>query len=147
MQQDIVKKICFIGNVDSGKSTTSGHLYALTGQLSEHELSKIVNETEKKYQMWSRVLDIYNEEREKGKTHEFNLLSFEYQGEKFTLTATKIDGKAPDAKEFAIPEGYKKTDWNDKKTELYRPVYHILIYFLKPMRTISRARNFDVCKA
>lgn len=87
-QQQIKKKFCFIGNVDSGKSTTSGHLYALTGQLSEHELSKIKSETEKKYQMWSRVLDIYTEEREKGKTHEFNLLSLEYQGEQYELIDT-----------------------------------------------------------
>ena len=38
----------------------------------------------------------------------------EYQGEKLRLTATKIDAKTPDAKEFAIPDGYKKTDWKNR---------------------------------
>ena len=34
-----------------------------------------------------------------------------YQGEKLTVTATKIDSKTPEAKEFIIPEGYEKTEW------------------------------------
>ena len=58
------RKFCLIGHVDAGKSTFAGHLYALCGGLTDHELNKLEQESKnKKYQHWSRILDIYEEER------------------------------------------------------------------------------------
>lgn len=89
MQNMDPKKFCFIGHVDSGKSSTAGHLYVKCGGLSEHELNKLKKESEKNnYQLWSRVLDIWEEEQQKGKTHEFNLLPFTYNDQPFELIDT-----------------------------------------------------------
>jgi translation elongation factor EF-1alpha len=74
--------------VDCGKSSTAGHLYALTGGLSEHELDKLQKDQTKKTQMWSRVLDIWEEEQERGKTHEFNLLPLTYNGNEYQMIDT-----------------------------------------------------------
>jgi translation elongation factor EF-1alpha len=81
------KRICFFGHVDSGKSTTAGHLLALSGSLDDHELSKIYSDTDKR-QMWSKVLDIYEEERVRGKTHEFSISPFNYKGQSYEIIDT-----------------------------------------------------------
>lgn len=85
------KKICFIGHVDSGKSSTAGHLYAQCGGLSDHELEKMQQDTKKEkkeYQLWSRVLDIFEEEQTKGKTHEFNIIKLKYNNKEFQMIDT-----------------------------------------------------------
>jgi translation elongation factor EF-1alpha len=83
------KKFCFVGHVDAGKSTIAGHLYVKCGGLSDHEFAKIKKDSEKKkYQLWSRVLDIWEEEQEKGKTHEFNLLKLNYNNKEYDLIDT-----------------------------------------------------------
>lgn len=83
------QKFCFIGHVDAGKSTIAGHLYVKTGGLDNHSLSKLKKDSEsKKYQLWSRVLDIWEEEQEKGKTHEFNLLRLKYKEKEYDLIDT-----------------------------------------------------------
>ena len=83
------KKFCFIGHVDSGKSTCAGHLYALCGGLTDHEINKLKADSEKnKYQLWSRVFDIWEEEREKGKTHEFSILKLKYRDNDYELIDT-----------------------------------------------------------
>ena len=80
------KKFIFFGEVDCGKSSTAGHLYVQCGGLSDHELAKIRNDCKnKQYQLWSRVLDIWEEEQEKGKTHEFNLLSLTFKGIEYKM--------------------------------------------------------------
>ena len=81
-------KFVFFGHIDSGKSTCAGHLYYLCGGISEHEFNNIKKECEEDkatYQLWSRVLDINDEEKLKGKTYEFTLLDFEFKGSKFCL--------------------------------------------------------------
>jgi elongation factor 1 alpha-like protein len=86
-----VKKFCFFGHVDAGKSTCAGHLFALCGGIEGHELDKIKNEctiTKSMTQLWSRVLDTNEEERVKGKTHEFNMLPFVYNKQSFQLIDT-----------------------------------------------------------
>lgn len=83
-----MKNICFFGHVDSGKSSCAGHLYALCGGISEHELEKLKKECEeekKMNQLWSNVLDINEEERVKGKTHEFNILPFKHNDHEYNI--------------------------------------------------------------
>lgn len=84
-----IKRFCFIGHIDSGKSSTCGHLYAKCGALDEHTLDKLKHEFEnKKNQLWASVLDIWEEERVKGKTHEFSSLPFTYKNKKYELIDT-----------------------------------------------------------
>lgn len=83
------KKFCFIGHVDVGKSTLAGHLYVQTGNMSDHELNKLQNECKnQKYQLWSRIFDIWEEEREKGKTHEFSVMPFKFQNKTYEMIDT-----------------------------------------------------------
>lgn len=80
-----------IGHVDTGKSTLCGHLLYKCGFVNEHEFSKI-KENAKKDKMekwiWARILDIYEEEMSRGKTHEFNEINFEYNNHTYQLIDT-----------------------------------------------------------
>lgn len=85
----INKKFCFFGHVDCGKSTIAGHLYYKCGGLSEHETTKLENENStKKFNKWSKVLDIYEEEQIKSKTHEFNVLELKFNNNTYNLIDT-----------------------------------------------------------
>ena len=82
----MIKKICFVGQVDSGKSTIAGRLFAECGGLSKHELEQIQKDMiNKKTQLWSSILDIYSEERERGKTNEFSIISFKYNNIEYNI--------------------------------------------------------------
>lgn len=80
-----------IGHVDTGKSTLCGHLLYKSGFVDEHEFNKI-KEKAKKDKMekwvWSRILDIYEEEMLRGKTNEFNEIDFKYQDKTYQLIDT-----------------------------------------------------------
>ena len=86
-----MKKFVAVGHVDLGKSTLCGHLLYKCGYIDEREMNKI-REKAKKDNMekwvWSRVLDIYEEEMERGKTHEFTTVEFEYKGNQYQLIDT-----------------------------------------------------------
>lgn len=63
--------IVFIGHVDSGKSTMCGCVMLLTGQIDERTIEKFEEEAKnaKKESWWmAYILDLYEEERAKGKT-------------------------------------------------------------------------------
>ncbi len=83
------KKIefCFVGHVDAGKSTCAGQLMMLTNQFTTHEKEKILS-TDNKRQIFSNIFDIYEEERERGKTREFSDIEFEYEDYKYHLIDT-----------------------------------------------------------
>ena len=86
-----VKRFCFIGHVDHGKSTCSGHLYKLCGQIDDHEFKKIqkyCKDTGKMRQLYSIIFDTDDAERERGKTHEFNEAVIKYQNKEFILVDT-----------------------------------------------------------
>lgn len=88
-KENIIKKFCFVGEVDSGKSTIAGHLYYLCGGVTKHDLEQIKKDLgNKKTQIWSAVLDINAEERERGKTNEFSTLSLKYEENEYQLIDT-----------------------------------------------------------
>lgn len=83
------KRFCFIGHVDSGKSSCAGHLLTQCGHFSDHELKQNEQECQQqKYQIYSRLLDIFTEEREKGKTHEFTTIDFNHLGKDYQIVDT-----------------------------------------------------------
>ena len=86
-----VKKFVAIGHVDTGKSCLCGHLLYKCGYIDKHSMNKIrekaIKEKMEKW-VWSRVLDIYEEEMLRGKTHEFNSIEFNYNQKKYQLIDT-----------------------------------------------------------
>ena len=80
-----------IGHVDTGKSTLCGNLLYQCGYISEHDMNQItekaIRDKMEKWK-WARVLDIYQEEMERGKTHEFNEIIFDYSSKKYRLIDT-----------------------------------------------------------
>jgi len=84
-------RFVFIGHVDTGKSTLSGHLKYMCGHVSEHALETIKNKATKEGKermLWSNINDIFEEEMEKGKTHEHHEEIFEYNNYKFHMIDT-----------------------------------------------------------
>ena len=80
-----------IGHVDTGKSSLCGHLLQKCGYLSEHEMKKIREKARRDKALthiWSRVLDVYQEEQERGKTREFAKVCFTYQDQPYELIDT-----------------------------------------------------------
>ena len=80
--------LIFIGHVDSGKSTTSGNILYLSGKVDELELKKLKAEAEEKdRESWyvAYLMDINEEEREKGKTVEVGRATFETHNKRFTV--------------------------------------------------------------
>lgn len=86
-----MKKFVAIGHVDTGKSCLCGHLLYKCGYIDEHSMNKIRDKAKKDKMekwVWSRVLDIYEEEMLRGKTHEFNLIDFDYKDKQYQLIDT-----------------------------------------------------------
>lgn len=84
-------KFIFIGSVDNGKSTCSGVLLSNMGVFSQHEIDKahsdsISNKMER--WRWAYLLDTDVKERTKGKTHEYNVINFEYNSNSYQLVDT-----------------------------------------------------------
>ena len=91
MEDTNIKKFVAIGHVDTGKSCLCGHLLYKCGYIDQHEMNKIrekaIKDKMEKW-VWSRVLDIYEEEMLRGKTHEFNLINFEFNKKNYQLIDT-----------------------------------------------------------
>jgi translation elongation factor EF-1alpha len=86
-----MKKFVAIGHVDTGKSCLCGHLLYKCKYIDERSMEKIKIKAEKdgmKKWVWSRVLDIYEEEMKRGKTHEFNTVEFKYNDKGYQLIDT-----------------------------------------------------------
>lgn len=82
----MIKKICFVGHVDSGKTSLSSKLFVDCGGLSKHELEKIKKDcAERKIPFLPSVFDIYDEERVRSKTHEFCLVDFNYNSKTYQI--------------------------------------------------------------
>lgn len=89
----IITMIKFVvsGHVDHGKSTLCGHLLYMSGYISGREMDKLREEAKANKRIgweFSYVLDIYESERQTGKTLEFNKIKFEFDGKKYLLIDT-----------------------------------------------------------
>ena len=88
-----MKKFVAVGHVDSGKSTICGHLLYKCGYIDERNMEKIrvkAKEDGMESWIWARVLDIYEEEQERGKTHEYDSIIFDNKkaGKQYELIDT-----------------------------------------------------------
>eukprot|EP00033_Pygsuia_biforma_P000389 GCRY01000466.1.p1 GENE.GCRY01000466.1~~GCRY01000466.1.p1 ORF type:complete len:541 (+),score=145.19 GCRY01000466.1:150-1772(+) len=80
--------IVFMGHVDAGKSTLSGHIMYLTGMVDDRTLEKYEREAkEKNRESWkfAWALDTTADERAKGKTEECGRGYFETENKRFTI--------------------------------------------------------------
>jgi len=80
--------LVFIGHVDAGKSTITGQLLLLTGQVDERTIAKYEKEAkEKNRESWylAYVMDTSEEERAKGKTVEVGRAHFATANKRYTL--------------------------------------------------------------
>lgn len=80
--------VIFIGHVDAGKSTLSGHLMYLTGMLDDRTLAKFESEAKaKNRESWkfAWALDVTDAERAKGKTEECGRAAFETDDKRFII--------------------------------------------------------------
>lgn len=86
-----MKTFVLVGDVDHGKSSTAGQLLYQVGYISPHEF-KVIEEKAKEDKMeswkYARILDIWEEERVRGKTQESNSITFSYQGKEYKLIDT-----------------------------------------------------------
>lgn len=88
-----MKRFVALGQVDSGKSTLCGHLLYKCGYIDERNMDKIrikAKEDGMEPWIWARVLDIYEEEQARGKTHEFDSVIFDNKktGKQYELIDT-----------------------------------------------------------
>jgi len=79
-------KFLLSGHVDHGKSTILGHLLYQIGAVPEHEFAKAIKGPER--QVWSKLLDTYEEEQQRGKTMEFSKVDFSYQETEYQMIDT-----------------------------------------------------------
>lgn len=80
--------IIFIGHVDHGKSTVCGNILVLTGQVDQRTIEKYKAEAIKnKREGWylAYIMDLNEDEREKGKTVEIGKAYFSLEKKKFTI--------------------------------------------------------------
>lgn len=77
-------KFIFLASVDQGKSTIAGNILYLTGNVDQHLFEKTKSEVSRR-QIWSALLDIYEQERVRGKTFEYSAINFTYRGEPYTM--------------------------------------------------------------
>ena len=81
-------KFVLIGNVDHGKSTLGGCMLYKSNAINERVIEKIKKQADElKMSRWwlAHLLDIDENEKVKGKTHSFNVVSFEYQDKKYEI--------------------------------------------------------------
>lgn len=86
-----------IGHVDSGKSTTTGHLLYKLGNIADRELEKIKEQAEEKGKgtfMYAHVMDTTKDEQDRGITIQCTLKPFSTETRDYTI----ID--APGHKDF-----------------------------------------------
>eukprot|EP01132_Coremiostelium_polycephalum_P005593 gene5593-6961_t len=80
--------LVFLGHVDAGKSTISGNIMLLTGQVNAHTLAKYEKEAkENNRESWifAYILDTNEEERARGKTVEVGRAHFETEKKRYTI--------------------------------------------------------------
>ena len=80
--------IIFIGHVDSGKSSICGKILLLTGKVDKEEFRKYEQEAKEKGRTgWvlAYVMDIDEEERDKGITVDIGKANFELEKKRFTI--------------------------------------------------------------
>jgi len=80
--------IVFCGHVDAGKSTISGHIMYLTGQVDERTMEKYEREAKAKHrESWKFAwcMDSTDEERAKGKTQECGRGTFGTDKKNYTI--------------------------------------------------------------
>ena len=91
MSQNNTTQLLFTGHVDHGKSTVCGHILLKVGYISERDMEKLEEESKKKKMgrwKYSWILDICDEERERGKTIDFCKIDFKYQNRNISLIDT-----------------------------------------------------------
>ena len=84
-------QFALIGHVDSGKSTLAGQILNHAKYISSRELEVIFKKSEEdgmERWKWARILDIFEEELSRGKTHEFAKIDFEIDNQKYRLIDT-----------------------------------------------------------
>lgn len=80
--------VVFIGHVDAGKSTLSGNILYLTGQVDKRTIEKFEREAKQRNrESWflAFIMDTNEEERAKGKTVEVGRAHFETPKKRFTI--------------------------------------------------------------
>ena len=80
--------LVFIGHVDAGKSTISGQILFLTGQVDQRTIQKYEKEAkEKNRESWylAYIMDTNEEERTKGITVEVGKAHFETEKKRYTI--------------------------------------------------------------
>jgi peptide chain release factor subunit 3 len=83
-----ILNITVIGHVDSGKSTLCGQILFKSGVIDEQEIFKLKSiAKEKKMESWylAYLMDVSEEERNKGKTIDYNIASFNINDLKINL--------------------------------------------------------------
>ncbi len=84
-------KFVVSGHVDHGKSTLCGHMLYKCNYINDHEMKQLEIKAEQngmKGWKYAYVLDLYDEERENGKTVDYVAVDFEYKSNKYTLIDT-----------------------------------------------------------
>lgn len=77
--------------MDHGKSTCAGALLESVGHFSKHEVEQTMQEAvNNKMEKWkyAYLLDATNEERARGKTHEYTTVNFSYNNQDYELIDT-----------------------------------------------------------
>src|SRR5574343_455279 len=82
--EPVSKKFVLLGSVDAGKSTTCGSILYQTGNIEQHVFEKTKNEVPKQ-QLWSALLDIYEQERTRGKTQEVSKMQLKWNDNLYEL--------------------------------------------------------------
>lgn len=80
--------VVLLGHVDAGKSTISGHLLVLTGNVDERTMEKYEKEAKalnRESWKFAFALDTSEQERAKGKTEECGQASFTTETRRFTI--------------------------------------------------------------
>ncbi|AYV76235.1 MAG: translation elongation factor EF-1 subunit alpha [Terrestrivirus sp.] len=101
-----VINVVFCGSVDFGKSTMMGHMLKLLGYLDEREFEKVCIDAKKNgMEKWkfAYILDVLDEERARGKTHDYVITEFD----------TNIDRMVE--KNVNIPEWLKQQPYCNRK--------------------------------
>ena len=84
-------RFVLIGHVDHGKSTLAGHLLYKVGKFTQRDAEKASQDADKLKMIrwkWAYLLDTYQEERERGKTHEYCIEPFQWEGISYELIDT-----------------------------------------------------------
>ncbi len=83
-----IANIVFIGHVDAGKSTIAGNILFKTGMVDERTIEKFQKEAKNNNrESWfmAYIMDITDDERQKGKTSEVGKAFFKTKSKRFTI--------------------------------------------------------------